>query len=295
MKSELLGRRGWLFDLDGTLIDSSEGVVLAFHTAQRALGEPPAEPEAIKRRIGYPLSETISALSRLPVEPFLKEFRAEALRSMARHSALLPGAWELLSALERRGRVLGVVTSKRRDVAWGILERLSILGFFQTVVGADSAPAIKPSPEPVKEAARRLGLPGEELLMVGDTRNDLEAAAGAGIPVIALSSGVDPASGLSGAQLLLADALELKGLVDAHEPASRPRLLVYSRSDCPLCDEFKERLQTRRVRFEERDIRASDVWYERFSQRVPVVRSGHSEFDPPFPDELLDRWSAQYP
>lgn len=294
MTSVLTGRRGWLFDLDGTLIDSSEGVVRAFHTAQRALNEPPSEPEAIKRRIGYPLSETITNLSRLPVEPFLKEFRAEALRSMAQHSTLLPGALDLLSALERRHRVLGVVTSKRRDVAWSVLDRLSLLGFFQTVVGADSAPAIKPSPEPLLEAARRLRMPADELVMVGDTRNDLDAAVGAGIPVIALLSGVDPASGLSGADLLLADARELHRLVE-HTPKPSARLVVYSRAACPLCDELKERLEARRIRFEERDICRSDVWHERYSVRIPVVRAGIQEFDPPFSDDLLDTWSAQYP
>ena len=130
--------------------------------------------------------------------------------------------------------------------------------------------------------------------MVGDTRNDLEAAAGAGIPVIALSSGVDPVSGLSGADLHLSDARERHGLVE-NIPAPSARLLVHSRAACPLCDELKERLHARRIRFEERDICASDVWHERFSVRIPVVRAGQEEFDPPFPEDLLDLWSVQYP
>jgi len=291
----LVRRPGWLFDLDGTLVDSSQGVVRAFHAAQKALGEKAAEPAAIIRRIGYPLSDTIAALSRLPVEPFLKEFRAEALRSMADHSSLLPGARELLLGLERRQSTLGVVTSKRRDVACAVLDRLAILGFFQTVVGADCAPRVKPHPDPILEAVRRLGLPREQLVMVGDTRNDVEAAAAAGLPVIALLSGIDPPAELSGADLLLRDAAALLRAVEASGSRPVPRLITYTRSECPLCAELKDRLRAQGVRFEERDIRGSDVWYERFTLRVPVVWASGVEFDPPFGDDLLDLWSAQYP
>lgn len=293
--SHLISREGWLFDLDGTLLDSSEGVVLAFHTAQRALGEQPALPEAIRRRIGYPLADTLAQLSKLPLESFLTHFRAEALRSMAAHSFLLPGASELLAGLENRDRVLGVVTSKRRDVACAVLDRLSVLFHFRTVVGSECAGRMKPHPEPVLLALDRLGLSREQAVMVGDTKNDVEAARSAGVPVIALSGGIDPASSLGDADLLLAGAPALLDLIESRGPEPKGSLILYTRPECSLCDELKERLKARHLRFRVRDIRESDVWYERYAHAVPVVVASGREFTYPIGNDVLDAWTAQYP
>jgi phosphoglycolate phosphatase-like HAD superfamily hydrolase len=291
----LADRDGWLFDLDGTLIDSSAGVVRAFHAAQRALGEPPADPAQIRRRIGYPLIDTVAALSRAPGEAFLAVFRSEALASMHLHSHLLPGAGELVNWLGERGRVLGIVTSKRRDIAVRILAHLGILGSFRTVVGADCVSEVKPRPAPLWEAARRLDLDASRLIMVGDTQNDVQAALAAGLPVIALTSGVDDRLLLAGAHLILDDARTLLGQLKTCGPPAVPaRLLLYSRHDCPLCDELKDRLRAQRLRFEERDILGSDVWYELHRERIPVVVAGGREYAAPISDALLEAWTALY-
>lgn len=198
-------RRGWLLDLDGTLIDSSEGVVRAFHQAQRAFGETPTDPAAIRSRIGYPLHETVAALSEVAVSAFVPVFRTEALASMHLHSRLLPGARELLAWLALGNRPCAVVTSKRRDVALKVLDHLGIVGCFQAVVGSDCTPEVKPHPAPVFLAIRRLGLEASQVIMVGDTQNDVRAARSAGVPVLALASGHDARSLLAGADLVFDD------------------------------------------------------------------------------------------
>lgn len=295
-RMSLIDREGWLFDLDGTLIDSSQGVIRAFHVAQETLGQPPADPEEIRNRIGYPLADTVARLTGLPLEPFLQHFRAEALRSMAALSSLLPDARELLIALEQRDRMLGVVTSKRRDVACAVLDRLSILMHFRTVVGSDCAARMKPHPDPVLLALDKLGLRQEQAIMVGDTTNDVKAARSSGVPVIALVGGIDPPEVLGDADMLLSGAPELLKLVEAQEPApEKATLVLYSRPNCSLCEELKERLDLRRLRYRERDICASDVWYERYVHTIPVVVASGKEFSPPFANELLERWSVQYP
>ena len=202
-------RRGWLFDLDGTLIDSSPGVILAFHAAQQAFGEPPADPEAIRSRIGYPLVDTVRALSKVDYAQFIECFRREALASMHLHSRLLPGARDLLDQLANLGRLCALVTSKRTDIAQRIVDHLEIGHRFLAVIGSDAAADVKPHPAPLLEAARRLSLDKAQLVMVGDTQNDIQAARAAGLPVIALASGHDTRERLDGADLCFEDATEL--------------------------------------------------------------------------------------
>jgi phosphoglycolate phosphatase len=207
----LLKRTTWLFDLDGTLIDSSAAVVRAFHVAQDHFGEGPADAAMIESRIGYPLRETVARLTQIDFEPFLAAFRQEAMRSMHRDTVLLDGVIDLLLTLNKRGCVCAVVTSKGRANALFLLEHLGVAAHFATVVGEDCTPHTKPDPAPIHEAIRRLGASADTVIMVGDTRNDIEAAHQAGVPVIALASGYDDVELLSDADLVLADAVELQG------------------------------------------------------------------------------------
>ena len=67
-----------------------------------------------------------------------------------------------------------------------------------------------------------------------------------------------------------------------------PALVVYTKHDCPLCEEFTLRLKHHRIRFETRDIRENTDWYHRYRERVPVVQlSDGKEVDPPFSDLWL--------
>jgi phosphoglycolate phosphatase len=207
--SELLHRSVWLFDLDGTLIDSSTAVVRAFHVAQKDYGEPPADAARIRSRIGYPLRETVAMLTRIEFEPFLAAFRQEAMRTMHQDTMLLHGANDLLTTLTERGSICAVVTSKGRDNAEFLLEHLGVATHFATVVGEDCTLHTKPHPAPIEEAIRRLGVAADTAIMIGDTRNDIEAARQASVPVIALASGYDGIELLSDADLVLPDASEL--------------------------------------------------------------------------------------
>lgn len=209
--SDLLTRTAWLLDLDGTLVDSSPGVIRAFHAAQLAFDEPPADPERIRRAIGYPLPATVAELSRVSYEKFFPEFRAEAMQSMHSLSRLLPGARELLDHLVRKSRQLALVTSKQTDNARRILAHLGVEHFFATVIGSESVGRPKPDPEPVLLAMERLGVSTTSAVMVGDTENDIRAARAAKIPVIALTGGFDPPSRLRGADLIAAGP---RGLLD---------------------------------------------------------------------------------
>lgn len=78
-------------------------------------------------------------------------------------------------------------------------------------------------------------------------------------------------------------------------PDLRHELVVFSKHDCPLCDELKDRLKGRNIPFAEHDIRSRRDWFDRYGQRVPVVLLPHGEeFDPPFSNLQLESWSALY-
>ena len=293
MSLALYTRSCWLFDLDGTLVDSSAGVIRAFHRAQAEFGEAPADATAIRSRIGYPFEQTVARLSAIPFSDFLTAFRREAMANMHTDSFLLPGVRQLLHMLELRGHRLAVVTSKRRDNAQQILTHLGVSDCFEVIVGADSAARIKPDPAPIIAALTALGATLQETLMVGDTRNDIEAARAAEIPVIAVASGVDPGDRLADADECVADAASLlKRLVAAGREGG---LLMYTAAYCSLCDELKDELHHHRLRFTERDISTQPTWYRRYRERVPVVldHTGR-EFDPPHTSERLTSWQRDY-
>jgi phosphoglycolate phosphatase len=213
MHAEILRRPGWFFDLDGTLVDSSDGVVRAFHKAQSEFGEAPAAAAQIRAAIGYPLSDTVSRLTQIGYDEFLPVFRREAMATMHLDSRLLPGVDALLKLLRDLGKRLVLVTSKQREGAVVILEHLGVAHYFQAFIGDGDAGRSKPDPAPVRAALAAAGLPQHEGLMVGDTRVDIAAGHAAGLPVIGIGSGFESAALLAEADLFVPDATTLRGLI----------------------------------------------------------------------------------
>jgi HAD superfamily hydrolase (TIGR01509 family) len=214
MQADILTRSGWLFDLDGTLVDSSDGVVRAFHKAQSEFGENPADAAEIRSSIGYPLSDTVARLTQIGYAEFLSAFRAEAMATMHLDSRLLPGVASLLGLLHDLGKHMVLVTSKRRDNAVMILEHLAVAHYFLAFIGdGDDAGPSKPDPAPVRAALKSVGLGERDAVMVGDTRVDIAAGHAAGLPVIGVGSGFESPALLAEADLLVPDARTLQELV----------------------------------------------------------------------------------
>lgn len=205
----LMTKSAWLFDLDGTLIDSSDGVVRAFHFAQGKFGEPPADEWAIKKTIGYPLQQAVRDLTNIPFEQFILEFRKEAMATMHKDAKLLPGVFELLAAIREQGRVMALVTAKRGDNARRILDHLDVLDLFGAIVGDDNAARGKPDAAPVHAALGLLNTATADAVFVGDTRIDIQCGRASGVPVIALGSGYETEEDLAGADLFVPDAAAL--------------------------------------------------------------------------------------
>ena len=124
-------------------------------------------------------------------------------------TAPYPGIVEALQALRAAGHPLGVCTNKPVVAARNVLAALGLDKYFRAIVGGDSTPYRKPNPKHLAAVLQALGATPERAVMVGDHANDIDAAAGLGVPSIFVSWGYGKAQGSH----TIDKALELPGLV----------------------------------------------------------------------------------
>lgn len=175
----------WLFDLDGTLVDSHELIMASFrHATAEVLGAPLTD-EVLRAGIGRPLIDQMRVLS---AEHADRLFDVYLEHNLAVHDDLLrpvPGVPDLLAGLRSDGRRLGVVTSKRRETAARGLRLLGLEGF-ETLVGFEDTSTHKPGPEPVLEALERMRAEPSDAVYVGDSTWDMRSGRAARVGTAAV-------------------------------------------------------------------------------------------------------------
>jgi pyrophosphatase PpaX len=176
--------RSMLFDLDGTLIDTADHIVVSLRFAfEKYLGWSPDEPALISG-IGTPLDGQLRMhaeprLGHVLTEDALTEMRDTYIdHNLATHDDVVqafPGVAEVLSQLQDRGIRMGIVTSKPVSTAQRGLRVSGLDGFFGPIIGCDSVVNHKPHPEPVYRALEAVEMTAEEVLFVGDSPWDIVA------------------------------------------------------------------------------------------------------------------------
>ena len=195
--------RALAIDLDGTLVDTLGDFHAALSAMLVDLALPPIERDAVARYIGkgtehllrcvlthvaQPQAVDGPAMERLYASAWTRYMlHYEALNG--RHAEVYPGVSQGLKMLSEQGFALACVTNKPLAFARELLQRKELAGFFSELAGGDSYPCKKPHPQPLLETARELGVAPSELLMVGDSQNDAQAARAAGCPVVLLPYG----------------------------------------------------------------------------------------------------------
>ena len=173
----------FLFDLDGTLIDSVELIRRTFrHTLEVHRGTHPGE-ELWLKGLGQPLWDQFQAYTtdQAEIDAMIATYRAY---NTAHHDALVrqyAGMEEVIRSLRQRGKRLGVVTSKMQKGTQQGLALCGLGGQFDTVVAADDTQRHKPHPEPVYLALERLGADAASTVFIGDSTHDLAAGRAAGV------------------------------------------------------------------------------------------------------------------
>lgn len=178
-----------LFDLDGTLIDSTYAIMEGFKEAFLKFGLSYPGDELVKKQIGYPLDIISKNLGIAKnIDEFVNIYKKRYGEIYLDTTTLLPHAKEaILEASEFA--TLGVVTTKTSKYSKLILDSQGVLKYFDTVIGRDDVINPKPSPEPIEKALANLGKSTNNAFMIGDTKMDLISASSAGIVGIGLSCG----------------------------------------------------------------------------------------------------------
>lgn len=200
-----------IFDLDGTLADTSADLIAAANACFRGMGagdvlRPGADAvtagqgaRAMLRlgleRLGRPDEALVDA--QYPV--LLAAYEA----GIDRETTIYPGAVAAVTALRSAGFRTGICTNKPERLALILLDRLGLRGMFDAVVGADTFPVRKPDPAPYRGAVARAGGRVGRSMLVGDTDTDLRTARAAGVPVALVTFGPEGA----GVAALAPDAL----------------------------------------------------------------------------------------
>ncbi len=188
-----------LFDLDGTLIDSVPDLAVALNKMLVDIELSAVAEELAREWVGNGAAKLVErALCHHGINgDELKEIHTKALELFLAHYAnccadktvLYEGVAEALAEFKHQKITMAIVTNKPRRFIAPILEHLAIDDYFALLLGGDELTHKKPHPEPLLHCIEALNMDACNVLMVGDSRNDIEAARAANIPVVAMNYG----------------------------------------------------------------------------------------------------------
>lgn len=174
-----------LFDLDGTLADTTDFLLRSMHHAfELAPDLRPSDADWVAG-IGTPLRTQLRQFAPEPqVEPLYLRYRAYQTEHLNEQTHAFPAARSVVDALRARGHPLAIVTSKSHAIARASLDAMELRGL-EVLIGADDVERPKPDPMPVRVALERLGRGPHEAVFVGDSPHDVASGNGAGVCTIA--------------------------------------------------------------------------------------------------------------
>jgi phosphoglycolate phosphatase len=181
-----------IFDLDGTLLDSLDDLTDATNHMLRRFGRVELVRGDVRLLVGQGAKRLVEGAmpgaSPHEVEEGVQLFLAYNDLHIADRTLLYPGVKETLPLLGK-GRVMSVISNKYEAHCRKLLSLLGLTDHFRGVMGVDSHPQRKPSPEPLLKMMADLGFVPGETAMVGDSSNDIIAGKGAGVVTVGCSYG----------------------------------------------------------------------------------------------------------
>jgi len=188
------GIRAVLFDLDGTLVDSAPDLAGAADAMRLKRGLPSLDYAKYRPLCGSGARGMLQVAfgmgpDHADYEAMRDEFFANYEACMLDNTYAFEGVAALIAALQARGMLWGVVTNKSERFALPLTAAMPLFGSAGVIVGGDTTPFSKPHPEPLLEAARRLGVASGLCLYVGDDERDIVAGKAAGMGTVAATYG----------------------------------------------------------------------------------------------------------
>lgn len=176
--------RAALFDFDGTLADSFAAIAASTNHVRRRYGLPDLTEAEVRRYVGLGLENLMETLvPNAPTAAAVAAYREHHPTVMVAGTRLMPGVAGAVPELRRRGVRMAVCSNKAVQFTRRLVEALGLGSDFEAVLGPEDVGAPKPDPSMLLEAVRRLGIPKEESVYVGDMAVDVHTARAAGITV----------------------------------------------------------------------------------------------------------------
>lgn len=211
-----------IFDLDGTLADTSGDLIAAANVCFRDMGLGdvlvPDQDAGIALRGGRMMLtrglERVGQMDEAQVAAYYPKLLEAYADAIDHHTVLYPGAMDAVEALRDEGFGVGICTNKPEGLAELLLQRLGVRDAFASLIGADTLPVRKPDPEPLFEAARRAGGDPALTCLIGDSDTDRKTAKAGGVPSVLVTFGPsgDDMAALE-PEALLADFADLPATV----------------------------------------------------------------------------------
>lgn len=207
-----------LFDLDGTLTDSGEGIINCAALALERLGVPVPDRETMRVFVGPPLHDTFRRFG-VPedqVDEAIRIYRSRYVPIGKFENFPYPGIRELLEKLRSQGHRLFVATSKPEEMAVEVLEHFELARFFEHICGASLDRSRSTKDAVIAYLLERYGADGQ-VVMVGDTVYDILGAAAHHIPAVGVAWGYGSVEemGKAGAAAIAATMDELFSILQA--------------------------------------------------------------------------------
>jgi 2-phosphoglycolate phosphatase len=210
---------GVVFDLDGTLVDSRRDIAEAANHALEKAGLPRLPHDELESYVGDGAPLLMARAARIDVkdaktQSMVVDFLDYYAEHPLDHTLMMPGALEALEALE--SYALGVCTNKPRRTSVAVLHGLGLEARFKGIVAGDDLPQRKPDPAMVHEAARKLGVPVAEVVMVGDGPQDVLSGRAAGAYTVGVRGGIQALDRLVASEpdLIIDTLLELPDAIN---------------------------------------------------------------------------------
>lgn len=187
----------FVFDLDGTLVDTAPDLTNALNDVLVRRGYTPVALASVRAAVGRGARVMIeTALRRAgakdDIEEMLAEFLVHYEANIAAESRPYPGTVAALDRLHASGAILAVCTNKRERLSRLLLQALDLERYFAALAGRDTFGVSKPDPGHLLGVIDRAGGTPTHAVMVGDSDVDLAAANGAGVPFVLVSYGYAP-------------------------------------------------------------------------------------------------------
>lgn len=178
--------KGLLFDLDGTLLDTTELIVESFKHAFRHHYQREVDIADVHAFFGKPLRDAMEYLGPEKVDELITTYREHNLAHHDNLARVFLNVPETIQTLYNEGIAMAIVTSKTASTALRGLRLFGLDKYFPVIIGFEQCSKHKPNPEPVLLALENLGLEAEECLMVGDSPFDILSAKRAGVKTAAV-------------------------------------------------------------------------------------------------------------